>query len=95
MMPMRLTVGWGLAGFTSLAVAGDSAGGGLALVTAARLTHAAREGQVPRPFAVCVMSPRIDLTLTSDSIEARAKHDPVMSAMLHLFKHQHSNRETT
>jgi epsilon-lactone hydrolase len=71
--------GLALAGFSSLAVAGDSAGGGLALVTAARMTQAAREGQVPRPLAVCVMSPWIDLTLTSDSIEARAKHDPLLT----------------
>jgi epsilon-lactone hydrolase len=71
--------GLALAGFSSIAVAGDSAGGGLALITAARMARAARDGSVPRPAAVCVMSPWIDLALTSDSIGARAKHDPLLT----------------
>jgi epsilon-lactone hydrolase len=71
--------GLALAGFSSIAVAGDSAGGGLALITAARMARAARHGSVPRPAAVCVMSPWIDLALTSDSIGTRAKHDPLLT----------------
>jgi len=67
------------AGFSSIAVAGDSAGGGLALVTATRMTSAARDDRIPRPFAVCVLSPWIDLTLASESIETRAKRDPLLS----------------
>jgi hypothetical protein len=51
----------------------------LALITAARVARAARDGSVPRPAAVCVMSPWIDLALTSDSIAARAKHDPLLT----------------
>src|SRR6202795_30647 len=43
------------------------------------MARAARDGSVPRPFAVCVMSPWIDLTLTSDSMGARAKHDPLLT----------------
>lgn len=71
--------GLALAGFSSIAVAGDSAGGGLALVTAARMTSATREDRVPRPLAVCVMSPWIDLALASESIETRAARDPLLS----------------
>jgi len=67
------------AGFSRIAVAGDSAGGGLALVMAARMTQAARDRAAPRAVAVCVMSPWTDLALTGDSIESRAKHDPLLS----------------
>jgi len=54
-------------GFSRIAIAGDSAGGGLALVLALR------------PVAVCVMSPWTDLALTGDSLETRAGHDPLLS----------------
>jgi acetyl esterase/lipase len=67
------------AGFSRMAVAGDSAGAGLALVIAARMTRAARDGAAPRPVAVCVMSPWTDLALTGDSLETRAGHDPLLS----------------
>ena len=67
------------AGFSRMAVAGDSAGGGLALVLAARMTQAARDGGAPPPVAVCVMSPWTDLALTGGSIESKAKHDPLLS----------------
>src|SRR5450432_2212014 len=71
--------GLALAGFSNIAVVGDSAGGGLALVTAARRTQAGSDGSAPRPFAVCVMSPWMDLALTGESIETRAKHDPLLT----------------
>jgi len=67
------------AGFSRIAVAGDSAGGGLVLVTAARMTLAARAGGTPSPVAACVMSPWTDLALTGDSLESRAKHDPLLT----------------
>jgi epsilon-lactone hydrolase len=67
------------AGFPSIAIAGDSAGGGLALVTATRMTQAARDGGTPSPIAACVMSPWTDLALTGDSLESRAKHDPLLT----------------
>jgi monoterpene epsilon-lactone hydrolase len=72
--------GLALAGFSRIAVVGDSAGGGLALITAARMTKAALDGSVPRPSAVCVMSPWIDLALNGESVETRAKHDPVLTS---------------
>jgi monoterpene epsilon-lactone hydrolase len=67
------------AGFVRIAIAGDSAGGGLALVTAARMTQAAREGSAPRPAAVIAMSPWTDLALTGESLATRAKHDPLLT----------------
>jgi epsilon-lactone hydrolase len=67
------------AGFSRIAVAGDSAGGGLALVMVGRMTRVARDHAAPRPVAVCVISPWTDLALTGGSIESRAKHDPLLS----------------
>jgi len=67
------------AGFSRIAVVGDSAGGGLALVTAARMTQSAHDGMTPSPVAICVISPWTDLALTGASIEGRAKHDPSLT----------------
>jgi len=67
------------AGFPSIAIADDSAGGGLALITAARVTQAPRDGGTPSPIAAYVMSPWTDLALTGDSLERRAKHDPLLT----------------
>lgn len=68
-----------LAGFSSIAIVGDSAGGGLALVTAARMSALVRQERLPRPIAVCGMSPWIDLALTGASVESRAGRDPLLS----------------
>ena len=67
------------AGVSRIAIVGDSAGGGLALVTARQMTAAARDGSVPRPVAVAVMSPWTDLTLTGDSMMTRAERDPLLT----------------
>lgn len=67
------------AGASSIAIVGDSAGGGLALVTATRMNAAARDGAVPRPIAVVAMSPWTDLALTGDSMTTRATHDPLLT----------------
>ena len=67
------------AGVSRIAIVGDSAGGGLALVTAARMTRAAADDSVPRPSAVIAMSPWTDLTLSSDSMETRAHRDPLLT----------------
>jgi alpha/beta hydrolase fold len=48
-------------------------------VTVDRMTKAARDGTSPSPVAACVMSPWTDLTLSGDSIESRATHDPLLS----------------
>jgi monoterpene epsilon-lactone hydrolase len=54
-----------------LFVAGDSAGGGLAI----SLTVAAGESGLPRPDGLIVMSPWADLTLRSETFATRAETD--------------------
>jgi acetyl esterase/lipase len=58
-----------------LALAGDSAGGGLALAT----TIALRDEGVPLPAALVCFSPWTDLALTGESFLTRAKVDPLIS----------------
>jgi len=58
-----------------LSVAGDSAGGGLALAAMVAL----RDGGVTLPAAVACQSPWVDLSCTMPSIEARAARDVVLS----------------
>ncbi|SDA35858.1 alpha/beta hydrolase [Sphingomonas sp. NFR15] len=67
------------AGISRIAIVGDSAGGGLALVTAARMTDAARNRSVPKPVAAAVISPWADLALTGESMTARSGHDPLLT----------------
>ena len=67
------------AGFAKLALAGDSAGGGLALVVATRMTQAARTNAGVAPVAVVAMSPWTDLALTGESLTTRANRDPVLT----------------
>jgi acetyl esterase/lipase len=81
------------AGFSRIAIAGDSAGGGLALSIAARMAQAAQDRAVSLPVAVAVMSPWTDLALTGDSIVARAKHDPLLTrATLETARHSYLGR---
>ena len=56
-------------------VAGDSAGGGLALA----LVLAARREGLPLPAAVVVFSPWADLTLSGASMDTRGDFDPLFS----------------
>ena len=58
-----------------IAIAGDSAGGGLALAT----TIAARDARLPWPGAVVCLSPWVDLALSGASMETRAGDDPIVS----------------
>lgn len=67
------------AGTLRIAILGDSAGGGLALVIAGRMTAAARNGLAPKPVAAVVLSPWTDLALTGDSMTTRAGHDPLLT----------------
>ena len=57
-----------------MAVAGDSAGGGLTLATMARL------GQMghPLPGAIACLSPWTDMTMTGASIQGKAAADPLV-----------------
>ena len=59
-----------------LAVAGDSAGGGLALATLLAL----RDAAVTQPAATALLSPWTDLTVSSDSVTSNAATDPVVGA---------------
>jgi monoterpene epsilon-lactone hydrolase len=71
--------GLAASGLSKLAIAGDSAGGGLALALLLLVTAAAKDGTVPTPLAAVVMSPWTDLALTGKSIEGRAKSDPMLT----------------
>ncbi|GAA4710909.1 alpha/beta hydrolase [Pseudonocardia yuanmonensis] len=62
----------------SLVVAGDSAGGGLALAVLA----AARDAGDPLPAAGVLMSPWADLTLAGDSMSGREAVDPLVSRVV-------------
>ncbi|MGW7253589.1 alpha/beta hydrolase [Streptomyces sp. NPDC054834] len=58
-----------------LALAGDSAGGGLAIAT----LLAAREAGLPQPAAVAVLSPWADLTLSGESVRSKEEIDPIFT----------------
>lgn len=55
-------------------IAGDSAGGGLALA----MLLALRDQELPLPRAAIALSPFTDLTLTGDSLRSEAGLDPIM-----------------
>jgi monoterpene epsilon-lactone hydrolase len=66
----------------SIAVAGDSAGGGLAVA----LLVATRDAGEELPAAAVLMSPTVDLTSSGASITERADQDPIStSTMLRQF----------
>jgi monoterpene epsilon-lactone hydrolase len=76
-----LRSGQGL-GARSIAVAGDSAGGGLAVA----LLVATRDAGEALPAAAVLMSPTVDLTSSGASMTERADQDPVSTpAMLRQF----------
>jgi monoterpene epsilon-lactone hydrolase len=76
-----LRSGQGL-GARSMAVAGDSAGGGLAVA----LLVATRDAGEALPAAAVLMSPTVDLTSSGASMAERADQDPVSTpAMLRQF----------
>ncbi|HLA68013.1 MAG TPA: alpha/beta hydrolase [Acidimicrobiia bacterium] len=56
----------------SMAIAGDSAGGGLAMATLV----AARDAGLPMPAAAVLLSPWTDLACTGESLVTRAADDP-------------------
>lgn len=59
----------------NIAIAGDSAGGGLTLATLINL----RDQGIPLPAAGVLISPWTDLTGTADSVTSRATSDPMVS----------------
>jgi phosphinothricin tripeptide acetyl hydrolase len=58
-----------------IAIAGDSAGAGLALAT----TITTRDAGLPLPGAVACLSPWVDLAVTGVSMETKANEDPIVS----------------
>jgi len=69
-------------GARSIAVAGDSAGGGLAVA----LLVATRDAGEALPAAAVLMSPTVDLTSSGASMRERADQDPISTpAMLRQF----------
>ena len=60
---------------SAIAIAGESAGAGLAAATLVALKHAG----LPQPSAAVLMSPWADLTLSGDSISAKAAVDPALT----------------
>jgi monoterpene epsilon-lactone hydrolase len=64
-------------GCTRIALAGDSAGGGLALVILSLTVARAKARAGLRPVGAVVMSPWTDLALTGESMETRAEADPL------------------
>lgn len=66
-------------GFGRIVLAGDSAGGGLALSLLSLVVAEAREGTRVRSVGAVVMSPWTDLALSGASMETRAEADPLMT----------------
>lgn len=58
-----------------IAIAGDSAGGGLSLATALSL----RDAGEPLPASIACISPWTDLALTGGSLTTRAARDPMLN----------------
>ena len=59
-----------------IAIAGESAGGNLAVVTLVGI----RDSKLPPPFACVVMSPWTDLAVTGESTITKAEIDPALTA---------------
>jgi len=72
-------LGLATAGYSRLVIAGDSAGGGLALSLLLLTTEAARKDGLPKALGAVVISPWTDLALTGDSMAARAGDDPLLT----------------
>ena len=60
---------------TQIALAGDSAGGGLAVATLLAL----RDARIPLPSSVFVMSPYADLTLSGETLLENQAIDPILT----------------
>ncbi|TPN50853.1 MULTISPECIES: alpha/beta hydrolase [unclassified Mesorhizobium] len=65
-------------GYEAIAMAGDSAGGGLALSLLALVAAKARQGTSVMPRCAALMSPWTDLALAGGSMLTRAESDPLV-----------------
>ncbi|MDC0717740.1 alpha/beta hydrolase [Nannocystis bainbridge] len=66
----------------SIAIGGDSAGGGLTAATLVRLRDA---GTLPLPAAAFMLSPWTDLAATGESVRTRAALDPMLGGDMAAF----------
>jgi acetyl esterase/lipase len=66
-------------GVVDIALAGDSAGGGLALVLLSLMVAEARADSRRHPRGAAVMSPWTDLSLSGASLKTRADADPFLT----------------
>ncbi len=85
-------------GFGKIALAGDSAGGGLALAMLSQAAAQSHAGAWPRPRGAAVISASTDLALTGKSMEARANADPLstrgsLSSLASLYLAGHDPRD--
>lgn len=67
------------AGKERTAIVGDSAGGGLALALMSHIAHDPDLSRGRQPCGGALMSPWTDLSLSGESIAARAARDPLLS----------------
>ncbi|MCI0336672.1 MAG: alpha/beta hydrolase [Acidobacteria bacterium] len=67
-----------------IAIAGDSAGGGLTVATMLAL----RDRDIPLPVAGVCISPWVDLTCTAESIGTKAAADPIVTREMIAFMAQ-------
>lgn len=77
---------------SSVALVGDSAGGGLAMATAVTL----RDAGTPLPGAIACLSPWVDLALTGESFETKAAADPILDreTLLPFVRHYLGDTDT-
>lgn len=64
-----------------IAIAGDSAGAGLAVALLVQL----RELGLPQPACALLLSPWVDMTATADSYSLNAKRDPILNREIMTF----------
>lgn len=71
----------------NIVIAGDSAGGGLALATAMKL----RDENVALPACLCMISPWTDLTMSGDTVRSHATTDIMLNTeWLRLMAHHYA-----
>lgn len=85
-------------GLTKIALAGDSAGGGLALVLLSWAVAQARQTGNPSPICAAAMSPWTDLALAGETMRSRAEADPLLTrdslaTTARLYLGEHSARD--
>jgi len=85
-------------GLTKIALAGDSAGGGLALILLSWAASKARTGSGLIPEGAAVISAWTDLAMTGESMKTRAEADPLstpasLTAMARLYLRDRDARD--